>query len=199
MESCSTQPFPATRRMKISLSESKYLTRRSAMLPLKIYKCSHSTCNALSSLSNRGAVLPEDEFPGGGPSALAEFFGDFMLVNGKIWPKTDVEPCEYRLRLLNGCDSRYLVIQFMIVDAGATSFENAVGLDYTIVGSDGGLGDPTKMTGPLVFEPGSRYVNSIILSLCLLAGRISYLTVWTNSFIQGTILLSTFLLPKGKE
>lgn len=22
-----------------------------------------------------------------GPTALAEFFGDFMVVNGKIWPK----------------------------------------------------------------------------------------------------------------
>ena len=26
-------------------------------------------------------------FPGGGPTALAEFFGDHMVVNGMIWPK----------------------------------------------------------------------------------------------------------------
>jgi FtsP/CotA-like multicopper oxidase with cupredoxin domain len=39
----------------------------------------------------------EDEF---GPTALAEFFGDHMVVNGKVWPKTDVEPRNYRLRLL---------------------------------------------------------------------------------------------------
>ncbi len=32
-----------------------------------------------------------------------------MVVNGKIWPKADVEPRNYRLRLLNGYDSRFLV------------------------------------------------------------------------------------------
>lgn len=35
-----------------------------------------------------------------GPTALAEFFGDHMVVNGKVWPKMDVEPRNYRLRLL---------------------------------------------------------------------------------------------------
>ena len=40
------------------------------------------------------AELPP--FPGGGPPALAEFFGDHMVVNGKIWPKADVEPRNYR-------------------------------------------------------------------------------------------------------
>ena len=44
-------------------------------------------------------------FPGGGPTALAEFFGDHMVVNGMIWPKADVEPRNYRMRLLNGTDS----------------------------------------------------------------------------------------------
>ena len=106
--------------------------------------------------THRGAILPEDQFPGGGPTALAEFFGDFMLVNGKIWPKADVEPCEYRLRLLNGCDSRYLVVQFVIVAADDTTLDNAVKIDYTIIGSDGGLGDPVKMIRPFVFEPGGR-------------------------------------------
>lgn len=116
-----------------------------------------------------GAELPDEEFPNGGPTALAEFFGDFMLVNGKIWPKAEVEPREYRLRLLNGCDSRYLVIQFMIVDAGATNLEGGIGLDYTIIGSDGGLGDPTDMTGPLVFEPAGRY--DIVIDFTPAAGQ----------------------------
>jgi spore coat protein A len=31
-----------------------------------------------------------------------EIFGDFLLVNGKIWPFFEVEPREYRVRLLNG-------------------------------------------------------------------------------------------------
>jgi FtsP/CotA-like multicopper oxidase with cupredoxin domain len=59
-------------------------------------------------ITGEDAVLPTDIFPGGGPTGLAEFFGDHMVVNGKIWPKMDVEPRNYRLRFLNGCDSRFL-------------------------------------------------------------------------------------------
>jgi spore coat protein A, manganese oxidase len=40
-------------------------------------------------------------------SVLPEFFGDFILVNGKIWPVLEVEPRPYRFRLLNGSDSRF--------------------------------------------------------------------------------------------
>jgi FtsP/CotA-like multicopper oxidase with cupredoxin domain len=35
-------------------------------------------------ITGEGAILPPEIFPGGGPSALAEFFGDHMVVNGKI-------------------------------------------------------------------------------------------------------------------
>jgi hypothetical protein len=101
--------------------------------------------------------LPAEAFPDGGPTALAEFFGDIMVVNGVIWPKVDVEPREYRLRLLNGCDSRYLVVDFVVVEAGATSVEHGEPIEYTIVGSDGGLGSPSVQTFPFVFEPGARY------------------------------------------
>ena len=41
-----------------------------------------------------------------------EFFGNTMVVNGKTWPKLTVEPRKYRFRLLNGCDSRWLALQF---------------------------------------------------------------------------------------
>jgi spore coat protein A len=41
-----------------------------------------------------------------------EFFGNMMVVNGQTWPFLDVEPRRYRLRLLNGCNSRFLILQF---------------------------------------------------------------------------------------
>jgi spore coat protein A len=41
------------------------------------------------------------------PSVLPEFFGNFILVNGKAWPVLDVEPRQYRFRMLNGSDSRF--------------------------------------------------------------------------------------------
>lgn len=105
-----------------------------------------------------GAVLPPDIFPGGGPTALAEFFGDHMVVNGKIWPKMDVEPRNYRLRLLNGCDSRFLAIQFFEVPPGATDFINAgAPLPFTVIGSDQGLASSPTTVNTLLMETGSRY------------------------------------------
>jgi FtsP/CotA-like multicopper oxidase with cupredoxin domain len=109
-------------------------------------------------ITGEGAILPPDIFPGGGPTGLAEFFGDHMLVNGKIWPKMDVEQRNYRLRFLNGCDSRFLGVQFFEVPAGATDFTNATGpLPFTVIGSDQGLASATTTLDTLLMETGSRY------------------------------------------
>ena len=110
-------------------------------------------------ITGEGAILPPELFPGGGPTALAEFFGDHMVVNGKIWPKADVEPRNYRMRLLNGTDSRFMVVQFVSVDPGVTDPNDSSAsapLDFWVIGSDQGLGTP-EQTDTLVFEPGGRY------------------------------------------
>ena len=109
-------------------------------------------------ITGEEAILPPGIFPDGGPTALAEFFGDHMLVNGKIWPKMDVEPRNYRLRLLNGCDSRFLAIQFLEVPPGATDFSAAIQqLDFTVIGSDQGLASSPTTVDTLLIETGSRY------------------------------------------
>jgi spore coat protein A len=52
--------------------------------------------------------LPEEEGTDSPvPTILPEFFGDFILVNGMTWPVLEVEPREYRFRVLNGSDSRF--------------------------------------------------------------------------------------------
>ena len=107
-------------------------------------------------ITGEGAILPPELFPGGGPTALAEFFGDHMVVNGLIWPKADVEPRNYRMRLLNGTDSRFLVVQFVVVNAGETDPTSGTPLPFWVIGSDQGLGTPAQ-TDTLVFEPGGRY------------------------------------------
>jgi FtsP/CotA-like multicopper oxidase with cupredoxin domain len=109
-------------------------------------------------ITGEGAVLPPDIFPGGGPTALAEFFGDHMVVNGLIWPKMDVEPRNYRLRFLNGCDSRFLAVQFFEVPPGATDFSTVIQqLDFTVIGSDQGLASAPTTLDTLLMETGSRY------------------------------------------
>lgn len=40
-----------------------------------------------------------------------EFFGNMMVVNGQTWPYLDVERRRYRFRLLNGCNSRFLILK----------------------------------------------------------------------------------------
>ncbi len=110
-------------------------------------------------ITGEGAELPPDLFPGGGPTALAEFFGDHMLVNGTIWPAAAVEPRNYRLRLLNGCDSRFLAVQFVEVPPGATDLSAAVSgpLPFTVIGSDQGLASSPTTVDTLLIETGSRY------------------------------------------
>jgi FtsP/CotA-like multicopper oxidase with cupredoxin domain len=109
-------------------------------------------------ITGEGATLPPDVFPGGGPTGLAEFFGDHMVVNGKIWPKMDVEPRNYRLRFLNGCDSRFLAVQFFEVPPGATDFSEAIEqLSFTVIGSDQGLASSPTTVDTLLMETGSRY------------------------------------------
>jgi FtsP/CotA-like multicopper oxidase with cupredoxin domain len=110
-------------------------------------------------ITGEGAVLPPDIFPGGGPTALAEFFGDHMVVNGLIWPKMDVEPRNYRLRLLNGTDSRFMAIEFYEVPSGATDFSTVINgpLPFTVIGSDQGLASAPTSVNMLLSEPGSRY------------------------------------------
>ena len=70
----------------------------------------------------------------------------------------DVEPRNYRLRFLNGCDSRFLVTQFWEVPAGETDFTNATGpLPFTVIGGDQGLASSPTTVDTLVMETGSRY------------------------------------------
>jgi len=41
-----------------------------------------------------------------------EFFGNTLVTNGRTWPYLDVEQRRYRLRFLNGCQSRFLILEF---------------------------------------------------------------------------------------
>jgi spore coat protein A len=120
-------------------------------------------------ITEEGAELPPELFPGGGPTALAEFFGDFMVVNGKIWPKEDVEPRHYRMRLLNGCDSRFMVLQLVVVNAGETDPSAGTPLPFDVIGSDQGLGLRQTGVTELVFEPGGRY--DIVADFSVLTGQ----------------------------
>jgi len=92
-----------------------------------------------------------------GPSALAEFFGDHILVNGKLWPKASVESRHYRIRLLNASDSRFMRLQLRSVAAGETDLNHAgAPLTFTVIGADQGLLPKAVEVTSIDFMPGER-------------------------------------------
>ncbi len=84
------------------------------------------------------------------PSVLPEFFGDFILVNGKTWPYQKVEPRKYRFRVLNACDSRFLNLQ--LVKKSDASHP----IHFYQIGTDQGLlNEPVKIS-ELLIAPAQR-------------------------------------------
>jgi FtsP/CotA-like multicopper oxidase with cupredoxin domain len=59
-----------------------------------------------------GFIGPYIPFTDVSPIWNPEFFGNHVVVNGKTWPFLDIEPRRYRFRLLNGCQSRFLILSF---------------------------------------------------------------------------------------
>lgn len=92
------------------------------------------------------------------PTALAEFFGDHIVVNGKIWPKASVEPRQYRVRLLNGSDSRFMRLRLRLASSSIATeigFADPV-LPFFVIGSDQGLRENAVQVNEVDFLPGER-------------------------------------------
>jgi len=108
-----------------------------------------------------GVILDPNLFPNGGPTALAEFFGDHMVVNGVIWPKASVEQRQYRVRYLNGTDSRFMRLKLKVISGGASNAaatDPAAGyeLPFYVVGSDQSLCSSAHQVTEVDFMPGER-------------------------------------------
>jgi FtsP/CotA-like multicopper oxidase with cupredoxin domain len=112
-------------------------------------------------IDGEGVELPGDLFPGGGPTALAEFFGDHMLVNGIIWPKASVEQRQYRVRFLNGTDSRFMRLKLKVIAGGASNLSatnpsEGYDIPFLVIGSDQSLRTHAAEVNEVDFIPGER-------------------------------------------
>ncbi len=74
-----------------------------------------------------GPFLPDKG--GFAPIWNPEFFGNTIMVNGALWPFLQVEKRRYRFRFLNGCQSRFLILDFGAI-AGAKVWQ---------IGNEGGF------------------------------------------------------------
>jgi spore coat protein A, manganese oxidase len=90
------------------------------------------------------------------PKCTPEFLGDYPVANGVVWPKVAVKPTVYRLRIVNGANTRYFNLQLTAADDPTDS------LPFHVIGSDGGfLEAPCTIGGDnnpqaLLLAPGER-------------------------------------------
>jgi spore coat protein A len=83
--------------------------------------------------------LVQDYIPVGDFSPIwnPEFFGNMIMVNGSTWPFQTVQQRRYRFRFLNGCQSRFLILDF----------GNIPGVEVWQIGNEGGfLAAPVNLT-----------------------------------------------------
>jgi FtsP/CotA-like multicopper oxidase with cupredoxin domain len=81
-----------------------------------------------------GPYIPDSDVS---PIWNPEFFGNTIMVNGNTWPFQTVERRRYRLRFLNGCQSRFLILDFAEIP----------GVEVWQIGNEGGfLAAPVNLT-----------------------------------------------------
>jgi spore coat protein A, manganese oxidase len=109
--------------------------------------------------------IPAGEFS---PIWNPEFFGNTIMVNGNTWPFQTVERRRYRFRFLNGCQSRFLILDF----------NGIPGVELWQIGNEGGfLAAPVNITA----DHGNRL-------LMALAERADVIADFTNVPVGNHVL-----------
>jgi FtsP/CotA-like multicopper oxidase with cupredoxin domain len=93
------------------------------------------------------------------PAWNPEAFFNVMVVNGVSWPTMDVAPARYRLRLLNGCNSRFLNLALHELDSEGNFVQE---IPFYQIGADQGfLPQVVKIqTGEATPLPGATQLAS---------------------------------------
>ncbi|WP_433347093.1 multicopper oxidase domain-containing protein [Microtetraspora malaysiensis] len=98
-----------------------------------------------------GPYIPGSDVP---PIWNPEFYGTTMMVNGRTWPVLTVEPRRFRLRFLNGCNSRFLKLKIVANPRGKRPV--AAALPFWQIGGDGGFLPAPVELGTLLLAPAER-------------------------------------------
>ncbi len=78
------------------------------------------------------------------PCILGEFFGDFIITNGKAYPYLNVEKKKYRFRILNAANARFFEL----------SLDN--GQSFEVIGTDQGLLERSVKVKKFLLAPAER-------------------------------------------
>jgi FtsP/CotA-like multicopper oxidase with cupredoxin domain len=115
-----------------------------------------------------GPYIPDTDVS---PIWNPEFFGNMIMVNGNTWPYQQVEKRRYRLRFLNGCQSRFLILDF----------SNIPNIEVWQIGNEGGfLAAPVNLT--------ADNDNRLLLGLAERADLIvDFTNVPVGNFVLGNV------------
>ena len=78
-----------------------------------------------------------------------EFFGNTIMVNGKLWPNLNVDKGQYFFRIVDGSNARFYNMSLTVVGTGQT-------LPFTQIMTDGGYLQSAVKLNSLVIAPGER-------------------------------------------
>jgi bilirubin oxidase len=98
-----------------------------------------------------GPYIPDSDMS---PIWNPETFSNTMVVNGRTWPALTVERRRYRLRLLNGCNARFLLLKLVTGNPEARPGQPA--LPFWQLGADGGFLPAPVQLGQLLVAPAER-------------------------------------------
>ncbi|MBE6053518.1 MAG: multicopper oxidase family protein [Clostridium sartagoforme] len=117
------------------------------------------------------------------PSIVPGFFGNTIVVNGKVWPYLDVEPRKYRFRILNGSNRRVYILRL------------ANGATFTQIGTDGGLIESPVTLSTFKIMPAERI--DVIIDFSNYKGeKIILMNDETSSPTEGTNMIMRFNVVK---
>jgi len=100
-----------------------------------------------------------------------EVFGNTIMVNGNTWPYLNVEQRRYRFRFLNGCQSRFLILDFSGIP----------GVEAWQIGNEGGfLAAPVNLT--------ASHGNRLLMGLAERADAIvDFTNVPTGNYVLANV------------
>ena len=115
-----------------------------------------------------GPFIPDTDLS---PIWNPEFFGNSIMVNGNTWPFQSVEQRRYRFRFLNGCQARFLILDF----------NNIPGVKVWQIGNEGGfLAAPVNLT--------ANHGNRLLMGLAERADCIvDFTNVPVGNYVLGNV------------
>jgi len=78
-----------------------------------------------------------------------EFFGNTIMVNGKLWPNLNVDRGQYFFRIVDGSNARFYNMSLTVVGTGET-------VPFTQIMTDGGYMQSAVQMNSLLIAPGER-------------------------------------------